>query len=353
MRFIAFHLMQAHERHTDPEVYRNEIELMVLAEDLGFDAVWMAEHHFLHYGIDPDPLLLATHVAARTKRIRIGTAANILTLVHPLRIAEQGAMLDVLSNGRVDIGFAKGYGPREFAGYGIDQRKADERFAEAMEVIIRAWTQPEFSFEGKHFRIPLLSLRPRPVTKPHPRTFIATTGSAATLGLAARFSIPFYVAYRGRAHFQTTKENFTRIAREQGRSDAEIQRVLSQVAIMQTSYLAPTSQESYDEARAGVNWMSDAVDAVNIPDNLDQWPKDLQDVVRSYHRNQERGYRDYDKYWKGFIYGDTARAIERVGRLKEAGIENVLIGFSFGGLPFDKVRRSMELFARDVMPKFR
>ena len=153
-------------------------------------------------------LLLATHVAARTKRIRIGTAANVLPLSHPVRVAEQTAMLDILSEGRLDVGFAKGYGPREFMGYGVDQRESEERFREALEIIFAAWTQDEFSYEGRHFTIPKASIRPRPRTKPHPSAYVATTGSQPTIDLAAKLGLPFYVAYRGRKHFAEIKERY-------------------------------------------------------------------------------------------------------------------------------------------------
>lgn len=235
MKFIAFHLMQAPRWVSDPEVYRHEIDLMLVAEELGFDAVWVAEHHFHHYCIDPDPLLLATHVAAGTKRIRIGTAANVLPLVHPLRVAEQAAMLDILSNGRLDVGFAKGYGPREFAGYGVDQRQADDRFREALEVVIGAWTRPEFSYEGKHFQVPRLTLRPRPITKPHPRAYIATTGTPGTLEVAARLGIPFYVAWRGREQFAKIQAMYAEFARKAGRPEEETKGLLNEVAVMLTS----------------------------------------------------------------------------------------------------------------------
>lgn len=116
--------------------------------------------------------------------------------------------------------------------------------------------------------------------------------------------------------------------------------------------MAPTSAESYEEARAGVQWLSAAVDSVNLPEDLDRWPQDLQALIRaSYQR--PRGYQDYEKYWKAYIYGDPERGAERVQHLKDAGVRNLVLGFSFGGLPYTKVRRSMELFATRVMPQFK
>lgn len=354
MRFIVFALVQAPADLSDAEVYQNEVDLMVYAEDLGFDAVWIAEHHFHSYCITPDPLLLATHVASRTTRIRIGTAANVLPLLHPVKIAEQASMLDILSGGRLDVGFAKGYGPREFMGYGIEQQEAEARFREAIEVIFAAWTQDEFSYSGKYFTIPKASIRPRPITSPHPNAYVATTGSQSTIDLAAKFGIPFYVAYRGRKHFSEIKDRYRKAAIAHGHTAGDADATLRSTAVMQTSYLAPTNEESYEEAEPVVRQFSKSVDSVNFPEDLDSWPAGLQKIVRqNYKHPGGRGYQDYDGYWNAFIYGDTDRGLERVQHLKDSGVENILIGFSFGGMPYHRVRRSMELFAEKVIPHFR
>jgi alkanesulfonate monooxygenase SsuD/methylene tetrahydromethanopterin reductase-like flavin-dependent oxidoreductase (luciferase family) len=354
VKFISFHLMQSPDWLTDADVYRQETDLMVQAEELGFDAVWMAEHHFHRYCVTPDPLVLATHVAARTKRIRIGTAANVVTLNHPLRIAEQAAMLDCLSGGRVDIGLAKGYGPREFAGYGVDQREAKERQIEAIEIIMGALTQEGFTYTGKHFQVPYpVTLRPRLVQKPYPRVALATGGTPDTLELAGRLGLSFYVPYQGRKQFEKHKETYIAAARKAGRPEAEIQRLVSDIAVMQTSYIAPTSEQSYEEAKPAVDWMAECVRSVNKPEDLDRWPSGLREMLRNQIERPDRGYEDYDGYWKAFLYGDPARVVERVQHLKDAGFNNIIVGFSFGGLPYDKVRSSMRLFSDKVLARFK
>jgi len=352
VKFTAFHLMQSPEWSTDTEVYRQETDLMVHAEELGFDAVWMAEHHFHEYCITPEPLLLATHVAARTKRIRIGTAANVATLTHPLRIAEQAAMLDLLSGGRVDLGLAKGYGPREFRGFGVDQRDAKERQIEAIEIIMGALTTPGFTYEGKHFQVPYaINLRPR--LSSQPRVALATGGTPDTLELAARLGLSFYVPYRGRAQFADIKQIYINAAREAGRPEADIQRLIGDIAVMQNSYVAPTNEQSYADAKPAVEWMAKCVRAVNTPEDLDRWPAGLQELLRGQIERPDRGYEDYGGYWKAFLYGDPARVIERVQHLKDNGFNNIIVGFSYGGLPYDKVRSSMRLFSEKVLAKFK
>lgn len=353
MKFTVFHLMQSPESTTDAEVYRQEADLMVEAEALGFDAVWMAEHHFHRYCITPEPMLLATHVAARTKKIRIGTAANVVTLTHPLRIAEQAAMLDNLSGGRVDIGLAKGYGPREFAGFGVDQRDAKERQMEAIDIITGALTTEGFTYEGKHFQVPYpVTIRPRPVQKP-PRMSVATAGTPDTLEIAAKKGLSFYVPYQGRKVLEKHKENYRNAARAAGRPEADIERCIDEISVMQTSYIAPTNDESYKEAKAGVDWMAECVRSVNRPEDLEKWKPELQALLKNQIERPDRGYEDYDGYWKAFLYGDVARVNERVQHLRDSGFDKIIVGFSFGGLPYDKVRRSMRLFAEKVMPNFK
>ena len=354
MKFTAFHLMQSPNAQSDAEVYRQEADLMVHAEELGFDGVRMAEHHFHDYCITPNPLLLATHVAARTKRIRIGTAANIATLIHPLRIAEEAAMLDCLSEGRVDLGLAKGYGPREFAGYGVNQLDAKARQIEAVEIIMGALTTENFTYQGKHHSVPYpVTIRPRPVQKPNIPVSLATAGTPDTLQLAGRLGISFYVPYQGRVQFAKHKQVFIDAARAAGRAEAEIQRLVGDMAVMQTSYVADTNEESYKDAKSAVDWMAECVRSVNTPEDLSWWPVEMQKILRGQIERPDRGYEDYDGYWKAFIYGDPARAVERVQHLKDAGFTNIIIGFSFGCMPYDKVQKSMRLFAEKVMPQFK
>ena len=143
----------------------NQIKQGVLAEKLGFDYLWPVEHHFQPEGAEfsPNPMLMEMAVAAQTSRIRLGQYANILTWWHPLRIAEQAAMLDVVSGGRVEFGLGRGYQPREVEVFGRtygstiqDQERNRSSFEEALELLLKAWTEPSFSHHGENFSIPPL-----------------------------------------------------------------------------------------------------------------------------------------------------------------------------------------------------
>src|SRR5262249_47557182 len=124
MKFGTFHIFNRREWQTDKQVYDEQLEQMEVADALGYDSVWLTEHHFTEYGILPDPMILAADIARRTKRVRIGMAVSVLPFHNPVRLAEQAAMVDLLSNGRLDLGVGRGYQPQEFARFGITMDEA-------------------------------------------------------------------------------------------------------------------------------------------------------------------------------------------------------------------------------------
>ena len=138
------------------------------AEALGWDDVWLSEHHFIEDGYTPSMLPLAAAIAARTKRIRVGTSVLLLPLHDPLRVAEDAATIDIVSNGRFDLGVSAGYRVGEFDGFAIPRRERDGRMAEAVEVLRRAFSGERFTFEGKYYRYRDVQLSPLPVQKPMP-----------------------------------------------------------------------------------------------------------------------------------------------------------------------------------------
>lgn len=145
-------LLSYPENTSQRQVYRDAIEQIRAAEDLGFDAVWLAEHHFSHYGICGTILGLASHVAGITRRVRIGTAVVVLPFWNPLVVAEEAAMVDQLSDGRLDLGVGRGYQWNEYRGFNLAMDESRERFEESLEILKRAWTQDRLTFEGKHFQ---------------------------------------------------------------------------------------------------------------------------------------------------------------------------------------------------------
>src|SRR5256885_11879188 len=151
MRFGTFYFFQAVPWLSHEEVVHRELEQMECTEELGFDQIWRTEHHFIDYGLAVDRGTLAAVDASRTRRVRIGLAAAILPFHHPLRLAEQTALVDIVSRGRLDVGLGRGNRPAEFRGYNVPQQENRERFDEAVEVLKRAWTEERFSHAGRFF----------------------------------------------------------------------------------------------------------------------------------------------------------------------------------------------------------
>src|SRR4029450_11661504 len=158
MRFGTFFFFQAAPGLSHAEVVHRELEQMEWTEELGFDQIWLTEHHFIDYGLSVDPAALAAAAASRTRRIRIGLAAAILPFHHPLRLPEQMALVDIISNGRLDVGVGRGNRPAEFRGYRVPQEESRERFDEAVEIMQRAWTEERFSYDGRFFKVPDVSV---------------------------------------------------------------------------------------------------------------------------------------------------------------------------------------------------
>jgi alkanesulfonate monooxygenase SsuD/methylene tetrahydromethanopterin reductase-like flavin-dependent oxidoreductase (luciferase family) len=171
----------------DSEGYHDFINYVVEAEKLGFSSVFLVEHHFTGFGQVSASLNLLSYLAARTERIRLGTAVVVLPWHNPVLVAEQAATLDLLSNGRLDFGVGKGYRPYEFSGFCVPQDEASERFDEAMEVIRLAWGSggERFSFSGKWFSYDNVVVEPSPIQHPHPPFWLGA-GSADSIRRAAR-----------------------------------------------------------------------------------------------------------------------------------------------------------------------
>src|SRR5882724_5213710 len=133
-------------------VYERALQRIEVMDRTGYDAVWLAEHHFHSFSVCPSVHVMGTHVAARTRRLRIGTAVSLAALYHPLRLAEEVALLDVLSGGRVNWGAGRGFAHSEFNAFGVPPEQSAERFREAVEIVLKAWTEERFTYKGAHFQ---------------------------------------------------------------------------------------------------------------------------------------------------------------------------------------------------------
>src|SRR5258705_6554040 len=185
MDFGTFLLMQSPSACTSQEIYSRGVEVAQAAEALGFRNVWLAEHHFSTYGYLSRPAQLATYIAAKTTRLRVGTAVIVVPLHHPLVVAEEIATLDLLSGGRLDVGLGRGYQHYEFERFGLELESGRQRWDEAVDIIMKSFEGGAFSYDGKLFKIPETTVFPQPLQKPHPPIWI-TAQSPDSLEAAVR-----------------------------------------------------------------------------------------------------------------------------------------------------------------------
>ena len=167
------------------QVYERALDRIVVMDRAGYDAVWLAEHHFTTYSVCPSVHLMALEAAHRTERLRIGTAVSLAALYHPLRLAEEVALLDVLTGGRVNWGAGRGFEPAEFQAFGVPLDETAPRFREAVEVVLEAWTSDRLTFHGKFWDFDGVEVLPKPAQQPHPPTWVAATSPDAVAWAAS------------------------------------------------------------------------------------------------------------------------------------------------------------------------
>jgi alkanesulfonate monooxygenase SsuD/methylene tetrahydromethanopterin reductase-like flavin-dependent oxidoreductase (luciferase family) len=167
------HFRNPQKWRRDPTLlYHEIIDSIVMADELGYDAIYITEHHFTDDDWAPSPLMLLSAIAMRTRRIRLGTFVGLLPFYHPVRLAEDGAVLDILSGGRYEFGFGLGYRPEEFMGYGMEMKQRSRRADEMLEIIRRLWEGDTVTYKGKYFQCEKAKLTPRPVQQPRPPIYI-------------------------------------------------------------------------------------------------------------------------------------------------------------------------------------
>jgi alkanesulfonate monooxygenase SsuD/methylene tetrahydromethanopterin reductase-like flavin-dependent oxidoreductase (luciferase family) len=192
MKFGIFILPSWPEAETSHQgrIYQEAVEQIQYAEELGFDAVWLAEHHFTRFGIIPSAIPFATYVAARTKTIRIGTGVSVLTFHNPIFMAEETAMLDVLSNGRLDFGVGRGQVVYEYNNFQVEYDSRTQRFQEIVDIILGLWSTPGFTYHGQYYSVDDMTIAPVPVQRPHPPMYLAVSRTPASVDVAVSRNLP-------------------------------------------------------------------------------------------------------------------------------------------------------------------
>jgi alkanesulfonate monooxygenase SsuD/methylene tetrahydromethanopterin reductase-like flavin-dependent oxidoreductase (luciferase family) len=342
MKFGIFLLMQSPDMLPSTKVYENALEQARLADELGFDYVVLAEHHFSNYGFDPNPLMLVPAMAAQTERVRFSTAVVVLPLRHPLQVAEDIAMLDVLTNGRIEVGFGTGYQQYEFERFRVplDQNRAI--FEEGLEVVIKALSQPGFSHEGRYYHIPETTILPRPVQQPHP-PFWRATSSVETMAQALRNGMK--VISGG-----TTSTMARVVGSWHAFQDAVDQSGLDwpqEFIVQRGVYVAESEREAREQVRQGV-WHIRTAEALRrneLPVDHGRAMTPTADVGE---------VADLDFLYDEWLFGTPDSVMAKIERLThETGMTYLNCAFAVGQIPQEKILQSMRLFAYEIMPRFR
>jgi alkanesulfonate monooxygenase SsuD/methylene tetrahydromethanopterin reductase-like flavin-dependent oxidoreductase (luciferase family) len=338
MKIGLFQTVQWPEGSEQGQRYNEFIEQCMLADELGYHSIWLTEHHFSRHGITSDSMALLSHLAARTTRIRLGTAVLVLPFHDPIRLAESSALVDHLSGGRLDVGVGRGYQWTEYHGFGVRFDEGSDRFEEALGLLVDAWRADEpFAFDGKYHRYDAAFPQPRPLQQPHPPLWHATSSDGGLrrcaerdwgvlLAQATSLALVNDIATRYGDHVRaagaTMRPDRLVLARGMycGQSDAEAEELFLPAY---SDFLAAAARVA---AAPGQEQLA-------APHN----PFELAD-----------GTRLLDTVLSG--NPDTcARALER---LADIGIEHVLLFVNVAGLRHEDVVRSLRLFAAEVRPRF-
>jgi probable F420-dependent oxidoreductase len=314
----------------DPTVlYRRTLESIVKAEELGWDDVWLSEHHFVDDGYCPSVLPLASAIAARTERIRIGTSVLLLPLHDPLRVAEDAAAVDILSGGRLELGVGAGYRREEFEGFAVPRSERGQRMEEAVRILRRLFAAERFSFDGRHYRYGEICLRPLPVQRPVPLWMGAF--SSVAVKRAARLGC-HYVAI---GPIRPLVDLYRQELRRQGR-DPEAFEVAGGYPWL---LVARDPQRRWREAREHFSYQ------------IGLYARWFSEAGMSIAREARS---DEDLQRQGIFILGPEEAIERIRDYVETNGVTRFYGWTVPpGLPPDWSDEHLELMAREVIPEFR
>jgi len=353
MRFGTFFFFQAAPGHRHADIIHRELEQVEWTEELGFDEVWFTEHHFIDYGLSVDPSSLAAAAASRTRRVRIGLAAAILPFHHPLRLAEQTALVDIISNGRLDMGVGRGNRPAEFAGYRIPQVESRDRFDETVEILRLAWTQERFSFHGRFFDFDDVRVIPKPLQQPHPPLYQVCVSKDGIENTALRGWPMLNSVLTGPVdQLVGNRDTYVATLEKSGRGAPEIAALLARWGVSRQIYVADTDARALDEAKQAELWYQESFRRFVVPERIEDAHPSLQPGFRA--MAEKLGQVTWESLVRETLaFGSPDTVARHIEHMRQLGVGQVLCWMNFGGLPQDRIRRSMELFAREVMPRFR
>jgi alkanesulfonate monooxygenase SsuD/methylene tetrahydromethanopterin reductase-like flavin-dependent oxidoreductase (luciferase family) len=363
MKFALFYEIPVAKPWTDGKehrAYKETIEQIVAADKLGFHSVWTVEHHFTdEYSHCSNPEVLYGHIAALTRNLRIGYGVRLLPKPynHPVRTAESVAVLDLISDGRVEFGTGRSSTRAELEGFGVNPRETRQMWSEALDHIVGCWTNEEYEFEGRYWSMPRRNVHPKPLQKPHPPIWGATSSAdghyeigkkgigllSFTVGVPPEELAPRLELYR---------KGLGECAKPVGKFKNE------RAATFTMVHVADTNQRAYDEAAESMVWYPKT--ATRFIGALADWMsgEDLgtYQYAAEIKKLNESGLTDQLRFDHirdsgAAVVGDPDRAIELARRYEAAGCELLFCLVNPYKIPHQAVMRSIELLGKHVIPE--
>jgi alkanesulfonate monooxygenase SsuD/methylene tetrahydromethanopterin reductase-like flavin-dependent oxidoreductase (luciferase family) len=374
MQVILFHLMsyadldfeatKDHEtvwvnlpnKYFDPvkghQLYNRYLDELEYGEVLGFDGVAVNEHHQTAYGLMPSPVVMASALARRTKKVKIAILGSALPLrEHPITVAEEHAMIDVITGGRLISGFVRGIGA-EYHTFGINPTISHDRFHEAHDLIVQAWTRPgPFSFTGRHYNLEYVNLWPRPFQNPHPPIWVPSQGSKETIDWAAlpEHRYTYLQTFSPAAVVEKYLQAYRDTAQGYGYEAAD-----SQLGWAVPIYVSDTDEQARKEAKVHFELFRNRL--LKMPIEMLLPPGyTSRDSLKNLMKAKATLSQDLtiDKAIEmGMFVCGTANTVRQMleDHWSKMHFDNLLTMMHFGSLPQDLTKRSMEMFAKDVLP---
>jgi len=346
--FGMFHEFQRTAGMTEEDAFRVSFEQVDAAERWGLDAMWLAEIHVApERSVCSAPLTLASAIAARTKRMKIGTGVQVLPLCHPLRLAEEAATVDQISHGRLIFGIGRSGFPRTYEAYGVPYGESRERFAETLEILKRAWTEDSFSYKGKYYSFDNVKLTPKPFQKPWPDIRVAAN-SADTFPQIAKLGHAVLVAVR-QGSLEELEPNIAayRKAWQEAGHPGE-----GQVFLRAPVYVAETDQAARDEPEESIMYFYRYL-GERLEDSATR--AGVQQSELRAARGQRLQTISYEEALvEKLIVGSPERITDRLFELHETlGLDGILCEMNCGTkIPHARVMKSLQLLCEKVMPRF-
>ncbi len=344
LRFSNFLFPEAREPALDGQVIRESLEEAKLCDALGVEVLWLAEHHFDGNCAYVDPTTFAAAVAAATTRLKIGFAVAQVSLHHPIRLAEQIALLDQLSQGRLIVGLGRGtaYNVYEYQGYGIDWREAGPRYAEAEEIMLRAWTgEAGFAHKGRFWDLQVPRLRPECFTKPHPAVLRAASSEEGALHLAAR-GLPFMMNVQSPEVTRRRLAAYRAALAAAGHDEAHAARCMAESWVWRNVVVAETDAGAERLGVPAFEAMQEQRRRLRERIYAEQGIRMVEEKVPPARVQVEHA----------LITGSPATVAEKMAEIDATGVGGVICAFRLGPMPAEVARNSIELFMTRVAPQF-